>query len=138
MKCESCNRIIKPNREAAMLPDAPGMPLICTRCLLTPTNNLHHELYPRCAVHFHDLWDHRAAVGVLSALLKIRGRQIMNGPELMQMKFVGGTARDVLEAGLCSPQCLLALADDGTCTCICDGEFHSVLVDSILNHATED
>lgn len=41
--------------------------------------------------------------------------------------------RDLLATGECTPSCLLALVDDGSCQCRCDGTFHGIASDLTVN-----
>ena len=41
--------------------------------------------------------------------------------------------RYLLASGQCTPACLLALVDDGSCQCRCDGTFHGIGADLTVN-----
>jgi len=44
------------------------------------------------------------------------------------------SAREALEAGWCSPSCLLS-RETGRCTCKCQGAYHGILLRFITNPA---
>ena len=48
-----------------------------------------------------------------------------------------GTAADLLDAGECSPQCLLAREPGGACVCRCGGEFHGALTGAEVRPVAE-
>jgi hypothetical protein len=40
----------------------------------------------------------------------------------------GASARDALQAGACSPSCLLSTRETGRCRCACGGTYHGILL----------
>lgn len=47
----------------------------------------------------------------------------------------GTSAREALQAGACSPSCLLSTQESGRCRCTCQGAYHGILLRYITTPA---
>lgn len=121
-----------------MLPDSTEhRPIICLAHLAEPSNDLHKVFYTQCRVSFHDLYDHAVTTGRAGVLAKMQRREPVDLPNLMALEFRSGSARALLTEGHCSAQCILALGDDESCTCMCGGEFHGAMTDHPIDMPTK-